>query len=479
VILVSLATLRYGSMDRVVARSLTYLTVLGLIFFAFIGGMALLDPVITRRAWPRNIIAGAVVIVLLLVFERVARKARAYFTQFFATDRERAARMLDRFQESIGEFLDIDMLLARSIAVVGEASGARSAVVFVRPTEEYGQWLSANYHPEPPYLTARIADIVWADLVGNPVPWAANPELGMRPLSPSNSEMLTHIGAVVIVPIRGKDRPMGLLALGRKVERRAVYNLEDIDRLRSFAGHLAIAIERLVLVERQQQLVRETADAQLRALRAQINPHFLFNTLNTIVASIDERPDLAEATVENLASIFRYILQTEDRPFVPLREELGLVRHYLDIEQARFGDKLRVEIQVSEEILDAQVPAFVIQTLVENAVKHGLERTRGGGEVSIRCQPVDDGIRIQVADTGVGIPSLFDSDSQTGADTFSFFGIGLSNISSRLGYLYRRDDLLSIRSAPGAGTTVTLLIPNGASVEPSDGTATKINQPEI
>jgi GAF domain-containing protein len=426
--------------------------------------MALLDPVITGRGWPRNVIAGAVVVLLLLVFERAARKARVYFTQFFATDRERAARMLDRFQESIGEYIDIDTLLAKSIEVVGEATGARSAVVFVRPTDDYGHWLSANYHPEPPYLTERIADLLWRDIVKDPSPWAANPELGMRQLETANNDLLVGLGAVVVVPIRGRDRQMGLLALGRKVERRAVYNLEDIDRLRSFAGHLAIAIERLVLVERQQQLVRETSDAQLRALRAQINPHFLFNALNTIIASIDERPDLAEATVENLASIFRYILQTEDRPFVPLREELGLVRHYLDIEQARFGDKLRVEMDVADGTQDVSIPAFVIQTLVENAVKHGLERTREGGKVQIRCGAVEGGIKIEVADTGVGIPSLFEVDATGTTDTYSFFGIGLRNISSRLGYLYEREDLLTIRSAPDTGTTVTVIIPGG---EPS------------
>lgn len=459
VILVSLTTLRYGRIDRVVARSLTYLAVLGVIFFAFVGGMALLDPVIASRGWPRYLVAGGYVVALLLLFERVARQTRTYFTQFFATDRERAARMLDRFQQSIGEYIDIGSLLSSSIAVVGEATGARSAVVFVRPSEEYENWLSASYHPEPPYLTERVADRLWSDMQDSRAPWAANAELGMRGLSTENTELLIRLGAVVVVPILGRDRPMGMLALGRKAERRAVYNLEDVDRLRSFAGHLAIAIERLVLVERQQQLVRETSDAQLRALRAQINPHFLFNALNTIIASIDERPDLAEATVENLASIFRYILKTEDRPFVPLREELSLVRHYLDIEQARFGDKLRVAIDAPDELLDRHIPAFVLQTLVENAIKHGLERTLGGGEVSIGCRPVDEGVEISVSDTGVGIPALFDVDAGDTSVAEDFFGIGLSNVTARLRYLYDRTDLLTISSASGRGTTVRVFIP--------------------
>jgi signal transduction histidine kinase len=473
VILVSLTTLRYGRIDRVFARTLTYLTVLGLIFFAFVGGMGLLDPMVTERGWPRNIVAGVVVVLMLLVFERVARQARSYFTQFFATDRERAARLLDRFQESTGEYTDVDSLLAQSIDVVGKALNARSAVIFVRPGDVDDRWLAASYHPEPPYLTERIADRLWEEIRGNAVPWAANAELGMRSLSRENSDFLTDLGAVVIVPIRGRDRPMGLLALGRKAERRAVYNLEDVDRLRSFAGHLAIAIERLILVERQQQLIRETSDAQLRALRAQINPHFLFNALNTIVASIDERPDLAEKTVENLASIFRYILQTEDRPYVPLREELSLVRHYLEIEKARFGDKLHVDIQTDDGILDIQIPAFVVQTLVENAVKHGLERTRDGGQVSIECRTHPEGLRIEVRDTGVGIPVLFDANSEDPSVSYSFFGIGLNNITARLGYLYDRSDLMSITSAPGEGTTVTVLVPNGTSpdrhTDSSDG----------
>ncbi|NNE36294.1 MAG: histidine kinase [Rhodothermales bacterium] len=470
VILVSVTTLRYGRIDRVFARSLTYLTVLGLIFFAFVGGMGLLDPLVAERGWPRNIVAGSLVVMLLLVFERVARHTRSYFTQFFATDRERAARLLDRFQESTGEFIEIDTLLARSIEVVGKALSARSAVVFVRPSDDDDRCLTASYHPEPPYLTERIADRVWLEMRDNPAPWAANAELGMRSLSTDTTKSLIELGAVVIVPLRGRDRPMGLLALGRKTERRAVYNLEDVDRLRSFAGHLAIAIERLMLVERQQQLIRETSDAQLRALRAQINPHFLFNALNTIVASIDERPDLAEATVENLSSIFRYILQTEDRPFVPLREELLLVRHYLDIEKARFGDKLRVEIAADDDTLDVQIPAFVVQTLVENAVKHGLERTRDGGRVSIACQPAPEGIQIQVVDSGVGIPTLFDAETDSAAEAYSFFGIGLNNIMARLGYLYGRTDLMSITSAPGVGTTVTIVVPGSTMPEQDAGT---------
>ena len=473
VVLVSLTTLRFGRIDRLVSRALTYVAILGLIFFAFVGIMALIDPVASARGWPRNVVGGILVVLLLLLFERFAMRARAYFTQFFATERERAARVLDEFQDRIRDFVELDALMSESVQVAGQAFNVRSAVLFIQTAETPETWTSASFRPQPPYLTERVVRSLWTHFKHEGKVWALNPELNLSTLPADDAERLIERGAALAIPIKGKDEPVGLLVLGRKHERRAVYNLEDVDRLRSFAGHLALAIERLELVERQKELVRESSEAQLKALRAQINPHFLFNALNTIAASIDERPELAELTVESLAHIFRHILQTGDRPFVTLGSELSLARSYLGIEKARFGDKLHVEIDVGDDLLDYTVPAFAIQTLVENAVKHGLEKARAEGAVKVTAAYADGELSITVSDTGVGIPALFnteterlDTEGDRPPDTNSFFGIGLRNVTARLEYLYGRMDLLEITSKPGRGTTVVLRVPNPHPADP-------------
>ncbi|MDX1429324.1 MAG: histidine kinase, partial [Rhodothermales bacterium] len=460
-------------LDRMVSRALTYVAVLGLIFFAFVGIKSLIDPLVAARGWPENVVSGGLVVILLLVFERFAMRARVYFTQFFATDRERAARLLDRLQERVRDFVDVNSLLQESVHVVGRAFDVRSAVLFVQTSDNPEMWTSASYRPEPPYLTERIVRSLWPHFKSEARVWAFNPELNLSTLEIESAMLLLDRGAVLAIPIKGKEKPVGLLVLGRKNERRAVYNVEDVDRLRSFAGHLVLAIDRLELVEKQKELVRQSSEAQMMALRAQINPHFLFNALNTIAASIDERPDLAESTVESLAQIFRYTLQTGNKPFVTLRNELRLVRNYLDIEQARFGDRLSVEIDVSPDHLDLQVPAFAVQTLVENAVKHGIEKGRSEGGVRIATSYDGTQLTITVADTGVGIPALFGGPP---SDAQSFFGIGLQNVTARLEYLYGRKDLLEIESLPEEGTTVTLRVPNRDDAVREEETARAVSE---
>ncbi|GIV60359.1 MAG: hypothetical protein KatS3mg043_1448 [Rhodothermaceae bacterium] len=480
VMLVSAAPLRHGKVDEVLTRALTYLTVLGLLFFAFVGGMTLIDPYLARVQAPRYVVAGLYLILLLVVFERLARLIRTYARHVFATDRQRAHRQVSRFQEQMRSILNLDTLVRQAVEVVGRAYDARSAILFIRPPGTTGPWVSSAYHPEPPYLTERLFHRIWPHFEREGRIWARNPELNESTLPPEPARLLVERGAALVVPIQGDGAPMGLLILGTKKKRRAVYNLEDLEQLRSLGGQLALAVERLNLVEREKTLARQRAEAQLVALRAQINPHFLFNALNTIVSLIEERPEEAEAVVENLAAIFRHILQTSGHPFIPLEAELDLVGHYLAIEKARFGDKLRIETEVEAETLATPVPAFAVQTLVENAVKHGLEKQREGGRLRITARRLDDGhTEIVVADTGVGIPALFD----TGRGALSpdgIYGLGLTNVAQRLEQLYQRSDLLQIESRPGEGTTACLLIPAPAGAPRSstgDGLGTTEHPP--
>jgi GAF domain-containing protein len=464
VTLVSLTTLKYGKVSLVMSRALTYLTVLGLVFFTFVGGMALLDSFVARLDLPRSIVAGLYVVVLLLVFERLARRLRLYAASFFATERERTRRRLRGFQEEMPRVLDRKTLARRAVETVGQAFEARSAVLFLRASSSdasESRWQSSTFHPEPPYFTERTLRRIWPDLKENARIWAANEAVSERALPDDTEQALRERHTALAVPVRGDDEPMGLLVMGERRGHRRFYNLEDLDLLRTLATQLALAADRLSLVEREKALAKESAEAQLVALRTQIKPHFLFNALNTVAALIETRPDAAEATVEHLSAIFRRVLQTGSQSFVSLREELQLTTHYLRVEQARFGERLQIERDVPEELLDHPVPPFAVQTLAENAVKHGLADQRGGGSVRLAAVPHDDGaITVTVADTGAGIPALFDEGEPT-TGAAPFFGIGLRNVAARLRRRYGRDDLLRLTSSPEEGTTARLVLPPG------------------
>ena len=466
VVLVSLASLRYGRFDAVVTRALAYIGTLGAVFFAFVGGLWLIEAAGPAGASRNAVVVGLWVVVLLVLAERLARPIRRVFADLATTDRQRARQRLNRFADRVRLFLDTERLAHESVAAIGAALGVRSAVLFLR--EHLGadeeRWIQAPYHPEPPYFTESELVRIWSTLQEEGAVWARNPELNESHLSAADAERLRRFGVALAVPVTsGSGEPAGVLVLGRKAQRRAVYNLEDVEMLKALCAQLALATERLGLIEREKALVRQSAEAQLAALRAQINPHFLFNALNTIAALIAEKPAAAEATVQELAGLFRHVLQTGSRSLVTLGEELRLVRQYLAIERARFGDALTVEEEWEGDVEDALVPAFAVQTLVENAVKHGIERKRGGGTVRLSGRTLDDGdAEVIVSDSGVGIPSLFASgDGVAPAPEVmpDFFGIGLRNVADRVEKLYGRRDLLSLTSDPDTGTVVRLRLP--------------------
>jgi two-component sensor histidine kinase len=208
---------------------------------------------------------------------------------------------------------------------------------------------------------------------------------------------------------------------------------------------------RIVRLKNRQEALRELAvSAQLAALRAQVNPHFLFNSLNSIAQLIATEPRKAEACVERLAEIYRYLLRRGHTDFVSLAEELSVAESYLEIERARFGDALRVEEHIDAGARHLLLPSLILQPLVENAVKHGISPKIGGGRVTIEARIDDGDLRLAVRDTGVGV-----GDQRAIYDR----GLGLRNVRDRLLRLYGADYAPQVISQPGAGTTVTLRIP--------------------
>jgi hypothetical protein len=211
-------------------------------------------------------------------------------------------------------------------------------------------------------------------------------------------------------------------------------------------------------VAEEERLRAMATEAELKALKAQIDPHFLFNTLNTIASLIHSDPAGAEATVERLAGMFRYVLAGSERGAVPLREELAFLDDYLAIEQARFGQRLHVRREIAPETLDAPVPSLLLQPLVENAVRHGQS---DDGRVDLALSVVLDGdhVAITIADRGPGMLPAQASGPERAAGPA--WGYGLRNVDERLAKSYGEAHRLAIAANRPTGTRVSLRIPLG------------------
>ncbi len=199
--------------------------------------------------------------------------------------------------------------------------------------------------------------------------------------------------------------------------------------------------------------------ARMAALSSQINPHFLFNTLNTVTSLIRYDPEMARHVVRKLSSILRHLLRKQEN-FVSLREELGFVDDYLDIEVARFGpDKIQITKELDEDTLEAYVPSMLLQPIVENSIKHGLAPKVDGGAICIRTARRDGRLLIEIEDNGIGMPPERISALETEGD-ITAKGIGISNVHERLRVLYGDDFRFDIHSVEGKGTFVRIDVPD-------------------
>jgi signal transduction histidine kinase len=205
---------------------------------------------------------------------------------------------------------------------------------------------------------------------------------------------------------------------------------------------------------RASQLEARLAQAQLEVLKGQLHPHFLFNTLHAISTLIHRDPDAADEMLAQLSDLLRMTLATVGVQEVPLQQELEFLRRYLDIQQTRFADRLRVVVDVPPDTLDVKVPNQVLQPLVENAIHHGVDARRGDGLVEIRARAEGDMLRLEVRDDGPGLRSTPGAAPKPAGS-----GIGLSNTRARLHELYGPKSALELADYPAGGTLVSLLIP--------------------
>ena len=204
---------------------------------------------------------------------------------------------------------------------------------------------------------------------------------------------------------------------------------------------------------RSRELARLTAEltqAQLNALRMQLNPHFLFNTLHTIAAVVREHDEAqAVALIERLGDVLRHVLRTSNELEVPLAGEVAFLRQYLEIEQARFGDRLEVSFAIDDDAAGAMVPQLIVQPLVENALRHGLSPRAASGKLSVTAHRRADTLEVRVTDDGLGLRDGWDQDD----------GLGVPNVRARLVRMYGPAGRLSLAAPASGGVIATISLP--------------------
>jgi two-component system LytT family sensor kinase len=251
-----------------------------------------------------------------------------------------------------------------------------------------------------------------------------------------------HLGRAVVansavaVGIGTPTQVCGFLSVGPR-RRGHAYSAADMTFVEAVAAHYLSVLE----ASHARNAQHAATVAELRALRAQINPHFLFNALTLLAERVRAQPG-AERLVLNLAEIFRFALESTQHDTVPLRAELAAIEAYLQIEGERFGHLLRWTIDVPDDLRDTPIPPMVLQPLVENAIRHGLAATPNGGTVRVIASHTGASVLLTVADDGAGFTPGFTQER-----------VGLSNVRARVEHAGGKWHL---HAAPGAGTMITM-----------------------
>ena len=341
--------------------------------------------------------------------------------------------------------------------IAGRLAGTAGGVLVSLPALFWGEWLTMPMN----VLAGALAGLLRHVASDREVIWSFSPLFDLsiyrwirRSIRKSFIDWQTSFFFLIL------GLEFVRIQLHRAFPRRifALYSENGWVTLAIYAGTvMAVAIALKVLnnvrIEMKlEQQARLLLQARMEALQSQINPHFLFNTLNSISSLVRRDPDSAREMIVNLGNILRRLLRKGDS-FVPLREEIEFLDDYLDIEVARFGnEQLKVVKELEPTTLDHLVPSMILQPLVENAVKHGFASKVDAGSIHIRSRNAGHRIVIEVEDDGVGMPV-------TGSRTSSGTGIGILNVTERLQVVYGDAAEITIQSRPGRGTLVRLVLP--------------------
>ena len=255
-------------------------------------------------------------------------------------------------------------------------------------------------------------------------------------------------GNTVVAPLVVGGERVGRLAAFYGTERSL--RPEDTRVVSEVASLVSAQVELSALAEHEERL----AEAELRALRAQISPHFIYNALAAVANSIHTRPEEARELLTEFSEFTRYAFRG-NRSYVTLADELHYVEKYLRLEKARFGDRLDVRVSVAPEVLTAVVPVLSMQPLVENAVRHGVEKAAGPCRIEILGADLDADVELTVRDGGAGMSAEAAAAALAGRGG----GIGLANVHARLQSTFGPEYGLEVESPPGGGTVVRMLVP--------------------
>jgi two-component system sensor histidine kinase LytS len=271
------------------------------------------------------------------------------------------------------------------------------------------------------------------------------------------SEVTCPLRAVIISPLKRKNETIGTLKFYFTSEKE-ITNL-DLELIKGLSTLFGQQLE-LAEIQYFQQLANE---AELKALQAQIQPHFLFNAMNTIVYMIRVDPDKARTLLISLSRYFRQNLSGTIHSAISLAQEIEHVKAYLQIEEARFNDILQVNYQIDDLMLNVKLPSLTLQPIVENAIKHGLRNEKHGGVLTISVESTDLGVLIKVIDNGSGMErNVLDNLLTTpiSSTTDKSTGVGLYNVNRRLMMTLGEEAGIKINSEPGKGTVVSFVIPD-------------------
>lgn len=434
---VSLAAgeLKFGKVSVVVSQSILYLlvTATALIMYfllhQFLSSMAI--------SFKYQVFFELTLLVTaFFLLRNIYRKYSDRFRQYFVLKQQKKVDQLNSFIATIPQHTSSEKLLDDLRENLSDFF--ETELVEVLMSDEDSDAIEGIGNAELAQLRANLEGAA-----GN---WARNKQLSSVDIDGDLEDKLMSAGVYQAHYIPVKEKYFGFLLLGKK--KRGVYNLSDVETISRIIQQTRLTLDVLDLLEREKSLIQKNYEANLTALRSQINPHFLFNTLNTISSLIHDSPDDAEVAIEKLAFIFRYTLNKSAEDFVSIRDEMSLVSTYLDIEQIRFGARLEVHYEVDDKALDTPMPAFAIQTIVENCIKHGIAKIIEKGVIRINISFGSDQTICEIEDNGPGIDL-----SRINAST------GLNNILTRLEKIYGDRNLLYFENT-GNGTLVRLKIPN-------------------
>jgi len=404
----------------------------------------------------------------LLFAERRSRRSNILFTLFTSIPFAVGVYVRCHAKYPLAAVMGVDMGFEASILIGvmgGRVAGTLGGVIMAAPAVLYGEYLTLPVN----FIAGLLAGSLRHFCRNEEEIWTFSPFLDMsvyrwlkRNLRRPRVDWQTAFFLIILALEAARMElrivaPKGLFALGiRDLPTPVLLALMLV--LASVIATVSIPIKIWNLTRIEMKLEEQDRlllEARLDALQSQINPHFLFNTLNSISSLVRFDPDRARDLIVKLSKILRRLLGKHDE-FVQLREEIEFIDDYLDIEVVRFGrDKLRVYKHLNPDTLDVVIPSMLLQPLVENSIKHGLSPKVDGGCITVRSRLQEGKLVIHVEDDGVGMSAPPAVAAQTGSGR----GIGLINVAERLHVLFGDEGSMTVQSRDGHGTLVVLELP--------------------